>query len=409
MHNFTLGDIVALNNHPYFVKETEILISAEAILLPPVMVVVEILADHRSKSDFEEKTGLEVGNQSQVKCIFYSHKTHKYENNWFMVGQIKKILPKLEENSIAEIVDSEFIISEIRDINTYINLNVILKTWGIEIQKKKSSLSYTSGSIDKSTKITALLSYLPPVMTVIGIKKVDDNKENNFDKKTGLPKRIFSKFLVKCRWFNPLTSSFSEEFFTPESIEGILVADRILVTKLEESICNGKYIQFINKDLNRYNEGNTIGKPLSIIFNHCYYKLSYFDYLTNKVETLDLRHYKDDNFVEKEKYTSKFIPEYNEFEIKTNVEDFLLEEFPEVGDESIKIFRIEYTGLNQITSTRTIIGSKLYYHGTVGTDDTDKKYLRANCCNRNGETRYFKFSRISKIEVLNVFNVIDLT
>lgn len=405
MQIFELGELVTLNNHPFFYNNTEILISADETLIPPVMVIIEILLDYRTKFEYEEKTGLIDSNQSQLKCIFYSHKTGKYETNWFIVSQLKRISIDIEEAKIE--------ISDIRNINKILNKNVILKTWSIEIIKKKSSLNYNSNSNEKSNKISSLLSFLPPIMTVIGIKKIDDIKENNFDKKTGNPKRLFSKFLIKCKWFNPLTCSFSEDYFTPETLNIVKQIDNNLIVKIERLIKDKKFVQFKNQNI-KYNNGITVGKPLNITFNHCYYKLNYFDYITNSIETINLNDFLIDDFIEKNSYANKFVPEYNEFEIKEDIEQFLINEFQLQEEISSKIYRIKYLNINDIDSTRTILNANLFYNGyrndfSDGIDKYEKKYIDAECCSRDGQKRYFKFNRIKKIEILDINNELDNT
>lgn len=399
MQNLKLGDLLTLQNHPFFTTDNEIIIGADDALIPPIMVAVEILNDHRSKDEFDEKTGQKITNSIQVKCLFYSHKSYKFESNWFQTDQLKQI-------SIHTIEDKTPKIEALKDIDNYINKNVILKTWSVEIKKKKSFLSYTSGSIDKSVKISALLNFLPPVMTVIGVKKLEENKENNFDKKTGNPKRQFSRHLIKCRWFNPIISGFSEDYFNPNSIEIVTATNQDLIIKIEDIIKSKKYIKFNNKDI-KYNNGDTIGLPLTITFNHCYHKLTYKDYLTNNNETINLTEFSSENFVEKDNYAKTFIPEYSEFKIETDIEEFLKSEFQEPEIVSTKIFRISYTNIEESKSIRTIINAKLVYDGNNddfknNVDDYDKKYIEAECCYRDGKKRYFKFNRINKIEVLDL-------
>lgn len=399
MTKFSVSDIVSLKNHPYFNLDSEILISANDELIPPAMVVIEVLGD-KSKPDFDPNTGVRGTSKIQVKCVFYSHKNYRFESHWFNESQLKRI-------GISEDDSVKFLkISKLQDINDYLEKNVILKTWKLEIIKKKLSLSYLSSSTTKSHKVNALMSFLPPVMTIIGCKKIEE-KTNNFDKKTGNPKRKFSSFLVKCKWYNPNSGVFSEDFFSPYSLNVIPEINIDLLQRLQMAIKDKEYLNFNNKDI-QFNDGNTIGLPKEIIFNHCYYKLSYFDYITNQIETISLQKYSIKDFSFKKIYFKEIVPKFTDLALDTDVIDFLSKELPNPLTRVRKaIWRITYLDMHDEKSQRTVTLSKLYYNGDKNdfknnTVKDEKKYLQSKCFKRNGEKRYFKFDRIQKIEVLDI-------
>lgn len=404
MESFTLGEIVTLNNHPYYSLNSKILITADATMTPPLMVVIEVLNDYKTKFYFDEKTAIKGTNSSMVKCVFYSNKTHKYESNWFLINQIKKIdyenVLEKDQNSSLE---NSIILKKESDINELINKNVILKSWEIELGKKKSSFSYDSYSNKNSNKITSYLCFLPPVMIIIGSKKLDESKETNFDKKTGETKRIFSKILLKCKWFNPLTNTFSEDFFTPESLDFVKEPDIELIKGIQNFIRLKSYFKFNNPRLSDYNNGNTIGLPLKISFNHCYYQLEYFDFLTNKNEMIKLTDFKIEMFKSIVFYSKEYAPFYGSLSTAKKIKQFLKEEI-EKPKKSDKIFRIKYKSKKGIPSTRTISKCEfldLRLDDEIDSDSKKNKYIKAKCFMREGKERHFRFKGIKKIEILD--------
>lgn len=397
MENFMLGEIVTFKSHPFYSINTELLIAADATMIPPLMVVVEIFNDYKKVSDFDEKTGIKQTNGSQVKCMFFSQKTHKYESNWFLIGQIKKIDC---ESTLFEPIASLKLES---DLNQFIDKKVILKSWEIELEKRKSNFSYDTYSNKSNNKVTGHLSYLPPVMVVIGVKMTDEIKEHNFDKKTGALKREFSKILLKCKWFNSLTNSFSEDFFTPEALSIVKDVELEFLSEMQDFIKKGSFLRFNNPKLINYNRGNTIGKPLKIVFIHCYYELEYFDFLTNKNETIKLLNFKSINFVKIKTYSNQYAPFYDNVGAAKKIKQFLKEEIEEVKMIS-KIFRIQYETKKGILSTRTISGCVFLNNSDIEEDLNSKKnkYILAKCFKREGNERCFRFKGIKRIEVLNL-------
>ncbi len=404
MKSFALGEIVTLNNHPYYSLNSKILITADATMTPPLMVVIEVLNDYKTKFDFDEKTAIKGTNSSMVKCVFYSNKTHKYESNWFLINQIKKIDDENFNNEDKSLsVEYDIILKKESDINELINKNVILKSWEIELGKKKSSFSYDSYLNKNSNKTTSYLSFLPPVMIIIGSKKLDESKEINFDKKTGETKRKFSKILLKCKWFNPLTNTFSEDFFTPESLDFVKEPDIELIKGIQNFIKLKSYFKFNNPRLSDYNNGNTIGQTLKISFNHCYYELEYFDFLTNKNEMIKLTDLKLEMFISIAFYSNEYAPFYGNLGSAKTIKQFLKEEI-EIPKKTNKVFRIQYKSKKGILSTRTISKCEFLDHRVdelISPDSKKDKYIKAKCFKREGKERHFRFKGIKKIEILD--------
>lgn len=145
----SIGDIVALNSHPYHSTQTNILIGGEPQLTSPLMVVVETVGD--AQNSFDENVGMQIhdkGKSCQCKCIWYSTKSHQFEEVWISSKVLKKTTPKDLNHTIDK---QKFIDKSIG----YGSL-VTLKTSALEIAKQKSSISIESNR-EKST-INPILS-----------------------------------------------------------------------------------------------------------------------------------------------------------------------------------------------------------------------------------------------------------
>lgn len=390
MMNFVLGQLVTLHHHPYFKDRTEIFILADATMVPPIMVVTELLYS----KNVEDITATDVI-PDQIKCEFYSHKNHRFESNWFFSSQLKKIEVNTQDNLTRELPET---IKE-----DTLNLNVILKTWKIELVKKKISLNETTAiSKGENRTITAHLSFLPPVMILV---KLEKNNKVQVSKKPVKRNRIVAPYLYKCKWFNPKTDSISEGLFTPESLE-LITNDEEVTDLIQGYILSQKIFKFTNRNI-LHNQGKTIGKAIRISYNHCYYELEYFDYLTNKTEKVNLADYNKNSFTTIKQPILKFAPAFSEIKIGLTPQEFIEMEIIAAGKGSKnKFFRIYYTDRNEFKTIRTITNCVFFYNGDVRDIGTQKekkaeRYLKATCFLRNGEDRYFKFDNIQSIELLD--------
>jgi uncharacterized protein YodC (DUF2158 family) len=395
MTNFELGDLVTLKYHPYFNAIIDVYISADSTMTPPIMVITEVLEPTRLEENGSEEGDSEV----QIKCLFYSHKTHQYESHWFSTLQMKRIEDFDVHSSNAYSGEEA-----INSLDNLLNKNVILKTWKVEIIKKKNSLSENTSSIKKNSKtITANLNFLPPVMTVIGHSR---NSTITPEKKSLKHNRKKSTVLYKCKWFNPKSDTFSEGKFVLDTLD-FLNNDEELVSIIHDFILQQKIFKFHNPEIS-VNKGNTIGKALKITYNHCYYELEYFDYLTNQTEIINLTRFSVASFEIVVKPVRKFAPSFSEIHIGVSVVDFIKAEIlskPTLGLQ--KIFKIIYIDRNDNVTVRTINNCSFHYNGDVaevGTniESVSKKFLKANCYKRNDEERYFSFDGIQSIELLNI-------
>lgn len=403
MSKIKIGDLVSLKNHPFGLGFDNVKISALAFMTPPVFVVSEIM---NSKIEFDGETGEEK--PKQVKCLFYSHKSHKFENYWFNIKHLKLISEFYwEDNEEDKNVDfankrgeiSTSLDSNLSDIgigypksmllndlkNTFLNQQVILKTCDYELGKIKTTFSKVD---NKSTqKINSHLDFLPPVLTVIDVKLNDEKIAFNI--KSGNQKKITSYFLLKCKWYNPLSGGFSEDFIPIETIE--LVPKTKSLDLITDLIVNKLFFKQNFDNHITLNCGIVINysyiQPTELIFNHYKYQLSYYDFFKNKFSKIDLLEIDfDGKNVKLNELIIEKIPEY-----KTTFQDF-----SSVKDYVFKknhYYRITYKDL-QDKITRRVIYVKEFIKDKV---------IIADCLLRDGEERHFRLKEgsVLKVEVLD--------
>ncbi len=194
---FQIGSIVALKSHPYINTvddgdevNKKIIFSGETQLISPLMVVIETLIEN--KQIFDEHSGIQIAgydeNQKifafQCKCLWYSSKSNQYEESWFSSKLLKLLVANEKSKSSFEYEKM------IKSFGAF----VTLKTIQLESVKKRSFLNQKGNSNDENSKtINALLTFVPPLMQVIGTAK-SESKEPIFDPKTNLRKRFISRY-----------------------------------------------------------------------------------------------------------------------------------------------------------------------------------------------------------------------
>ena len=399
MSYIKIGDIFSLKNHPYTTENTQIKISALAQMTPPLLVVTEIL---NSSNEYDTETGEKKS--KQVKCIFYSHKTHKFETYWFNPDQLKAIKKKYEING-----DSINLHEKSGEVNTkdeidlnnlgieapkneslfklkkhYLNRQVILKSCDYELGKQKSTFEEKENK--SSQKISAHLDFLPPVLTVIDVKKNEDKIA--YIPKTGNQNNICSFFLLKCKWYNPSSGGFSEDFLPIEAVE--IIPDVLSIDNVKTLIADKSLFRLDLEKPIELEGGNKIYhtyiQATDLVFNHYKYKLKYFDFFKNKYSETDLSEVDfKRNQISFDDFILEKVPEYkNDKQDFTSVKDY---EF-----EIDKFYRITYNDVMGRV-TRRVIFIKEYIK---------EKIVIADCLLRNGEERHFRIKDgILKIEALN--------
>lgn len=390
--NIRLGDLYSLKNHPYSIDSNKIKIAGLATMTPPIMVISEIL---NSPKQHDIETGLIKS--GQVRCMYYCHKNHKFENLWFSMSDIKLIDEDntkgtdrddqineeiVTKNVVLNKFENPSIIEEIK--NKFLNKQVILKSCDLELGKLKTTFSQTE--YKSSDKITAHLDFLPPVLTVIDVKLNDEKK--SFNPKSGNLKKIYSVYLLKCKWYNPLSGSFSEDFIPIETVQEIQIID---LNPIKEAI-NKKYIYRydLSKDIlveSQKSLKHIYVQPLEIIFNHYKYEVRCYDIFRDKYAKIDLYNFVlGEDFLTIDDFIMEKIPEYiKDLEDYTKVQDYIF--------EKNNFYRIIYRDL-QGNTTKRIIYVKEFIQNKV---------VIADCLLRKGEERHFRIddSAILKLEVLN--------
>lgn len=403
MTKVKIGDLYSLKNHPYEIGASDVKISAFANMTPPILVVSEIM---NSSKEYDGETGEEKS--KQVKCIFYSHKSHRFESFWFNIKQIKPIFQVIKENLNEEVVNTDFVnikdevatshednlkevgigyqksvsITELKNI--FLNEQVILKSCDQELGKIKTTLSKIDNKL--SQKANSHLDFLPPVLTVIDVK-VNDEKIA-FHPKSGNQKKITSYFLLKCKWYNPSTSHFSEDFIPIETLRLVPKTDSLgLISALifKKALIKQSFKEHIVLDSGVVLNHSYI-QPIELIFNHYKYKLKYFDIFKTKYSEIDLSDIDvDSECIELKDIIINKIPEY----------DVIEQEFSTVKGhvyEKETYYRITYKDLMD-KITRRVIYVKEF---------VKDKVIIADCLLRDGDERHFRLEEggVLKIEEL---------
>lgn len=371
MTKITIGDIVTLNSHPYFNNLTSILISGDSIQTPPLMIVTEIFVEH--KNNYDEQTG-DFKGVIQCKCVWYSTNHHQFEEVWISERMLK-IIEKHKE--VEESLETGMLIS--------------LKTLNLELKKQKSYLK-SVGYDNKQSNISALLTFVPPVMQIVG-KSRNECKDPMFDGKTGIQKRYISQDLIKCKWYNSFTEKFSEKLLPAEALQMINQVNEDILKEIQTSIKESTYCEFM------YMEKKLLVQPKEISFRSGYYYLIAYDYFSNKIEEFEI------NFISKleiiEKYWIEKFPNFNSNDrdfSPENIKELKLKILEKYIDKSY--FLIVYKNRNNIFSTRTLKDCKIIGI-TIDEKAFEDDYLQAYCLSKK-EIRYFKIERIQSIEVLNI-------
>ena len=379
-HSFKLGDIVALSSHPFTSSYHDILVEGEPQLISPLMIIIEILGDVQNL--YDENVGNQIqgkgGVTAQCKCMWYSSKSFQFEEAIISSKLLKKIQDN-DDSVLKDKVDN----GKLKHSQIIIGKSVTLLTAQLELNKLKSFDKNEGGK--KWSSISPLLSFVSPIMQIIGTAK-NESKEPLFDAKTGNKKREISELLIKCKWFNPSSEKMSEKLIPIEALTIIPPVNEKEITKILSFIEKGEHI--IIKSKNK----ETIIKPLNVRCIHGFYKLSGYDYLTNKVEEFLI----DEGLEIPEKNIDKrcidIVPN-----VKINMpHNEQLESTILKAKNDKNYLRIKYKDRNGNVTVRTIEGFE-----TIISDGFN--YLVGKCLLRN-DMRNFVISkdRIHFLEVLNL-------
>jgi hypothetical protein len=370
---FSIGDIVTLKSHPYSDGSTEIIISGDHIMLPPLMVVAEIYKAKQSFSGVKSDT-------FKYRCIWFSPKSYKF------------IFAEIDEDDLKLILKC----------NSTVNRNylkrgdkVAFKTASIELGKKKSSLNYEDNSVNAgvgSTVINSLLSFLPPVLQLVDI--VPHKSKHALTDKKLIPIRNVSALDIKINLFDPTNDKISSYTLPLEALEIIEEVDETSVLALSQVIKRSGFVNIKTEEL------QTLAKPRNIAYRGGYYYLRAYDYLSNKVEEFDM--------VQTTAFTkikSPFVTQAPQFDIAHKPEaatpEFIATEISDAIKDalaSLSYIRIKYKNRNDQLSHRTLKNFNVIH---VKEGLLDVTYLVGYCLLRQ-DNRSFRVDRIQSLQKLDL-------
>lgn len=380
MANITIGDFVTLKNHPYHNDFTFIKIAALSELTPPVMIVTEYV----NKEEYNETTG--ENSERQFKCIYYSHKDGKFHDKWFKDNSLKKLILKHSNLIIDKLEDIEkFDLQYLK--KEFINSLVCLKNVDFELNKKKVFIDSSDGK--RINKENNHLDFLPPVMTIIDVVKNKEERRYSKNKPNTIEKDC-TKYQFKCKWFNPISSTFSEDYFST-NVLGIVNFDSDFISHVDEIIKENDYILYdLEKEISLEDSIITIKKSLmtinDLVLNHYYYNLAFYDKLFHRSGITK----SNKIFIEGN------INRYKENEIFDKI-------LPEIIDNTLKsitsksFIKNEYYLIRYINRFDKITDRVIKARGNIKIIDGESYttiLLQANCLLRNGFLRNFNIERI---------------
>ncbi|SEN04248.1 WYL domain-containing protein [Mucilaginibacter gossypiicola] len=368
---FSIGDIVAIKSHPYIQQNTEIIISGDHLSLSPTMVVTEI---YKAKYSFSGKKT----DSYKYKCFWFSTKSYEFEFAEIDEADLKLIAPCAATINIGLLKKGD---------------KLAFKTMAIELGKKKSSLSYEDNSVSAgagNTVINSLLSFLPPVIQLVDFEP-HKTKHQLVDKKAAQIRDV-SSIDVRVTFFDPNDDKFCTTTLPLETLEIIEEIDPETIVELTATIAQSGNLQITD------GKKKTLKKPRNLAYRSGSYFLRGYDYLTNKVEEIELRPSAVFKVIK-----TPFIETAPKFDIASTPEaatpQYIEKEIIDAIDRAQAVsayIRIRYKNRNEQLSYRTL---KNYNLVKVKEGTLDVTYIVGFCLLRH-DTRSFRTDRIQNFEQL---------
>ena len=387
MDKLNIGDLVSLKSHPFNIFN-ESLIGAFVDNTPPIMVISEVLKSNSYDTESEEvdaETKKAKKLPNQYLCYFYSSKTSSFEKHWFKQNEIKKIDFDTENNQ-EKVTKTE---DKVSLLNKYKDNLVVLKSADLELSKKKTTWSRTKE--EDINKTQAFLEFLSPVMTVIEVVENQNFNKDRVNPKNGEIKRESCKFLLKCKWFNPIKQTFSEEII-PYKILQLVEFNSNKIESIENGINTKNVFQLIEKDLNislensRYSFNKYIIELKEVVIQNHLMKIFYKNLINNKIESKIIENLE---IIDSEKEFKQFVdsefPNYSNSEYNNPLK---------LEWQKDKFYKIDYLDKKGKFTTRIITNCKVEEFETED-DEKDVKFVIANCLLREGKIRHFRVSNIT--------------
>jgi hypothetical protein len=414
---YKIGTIVTLKSNHLKSKEQfqEILLAGEPNFITPLMIVSEILKIKTDKIDEETGVIKNLKGNYQYKCIWFSSKSFKIEEQWFYENELIHIVNNEESKNI----DSESQKFSFGD-------NLVLKTNRLELQKRKTYLELEK---DKTTnKISSLLTFCSPVFILVGYSSVNQ-KEPLIDNHTGKQKREYCTKLVKVKSFNVKEDKYSEFLIPIEAVEKIELPPKDLldgISKIINTNIKGDTKKYYSVEIE---EENIIFSPLNLISISNSYTLEGENIFNQKRLSIALKTNKLNVF--EFPFHVDFYPDIKEingqFLVKSILE-YLQEDQSEHlrlnymnifnnkdlqlksvlnTDSELLIYKIGYKNKLEKYTNRFIIPLNLIEVKNNINDDDFTYYLKAFCLLRN-DYRFFKIERMQYLEIHETKELVEV-
>lgn len=403
-----LGDIVLVNSHPYWQENSNVNIVGDSLLIPPLMVIVEVLSEVKDR--FDENTGVQLAERgsAQCKCVWFAAKQHGFVETWFSSKNLKIFKSVSENEKWAEIPaggDNQLHILR----KLYLNRSVILKTADVETNKKKISSLEIGYSGDKATKTTFPQNYVSPVAEVIEVKVPEKNKSNgsNYDSKSGTRKRHISIGLIKCRWYNHSAEKWSEHLLPVEAMNVIEVLDSQQLYNISEVIESGRYYRLESQNLPNpipKAEPTLILRPMAVNYLNGLHFLVAHDIVHEQILEIPLSTEILGNLnevAETNVFTEKKYPDFNfSLGAKAPKRAEIRGDFSALIDAARngkRYILIQYKNSNDKLSNRVLRD----YFIVPKSEKDGKDYLHGYCCAKRDQ-RTFRINGVQSVKVLSL-------
>jgi len=339
------------------------------MMIPPVMVVIEV-TDHSPSP----KPQL-----NKYKCLWFSTKQNQFKESHFLENDLKNIE--------AEVLDaSKMVVGD----------KVVLKTLNIELGKRRSFLNTESSLSGQKqlNNITALLTFVSPIMHVVEIKPFDIEKIKKTSEVTTHTK-LYPSTLVKCKWFDSVAEKFSEAFIPQDALLTVPEVDNKLIIKIEKAIKRDRFLDL----------GGILFKPAQLSNRSGTYYLTGFNHITQQNQTI-----KVDDLPAFKLLRKPFLATAPFYSVKKKGPKRILSQSQTIRDliktaigrSNNNYVTIKYIDKLDIITRRTISE----YEIVLGEDEisSSKKmieYVRAYCHLRN-DIRHFKLDNILEANEINI-------
>lgn len=241
INKMNLGHLVTLKSSPFLIEKNSQYPATTKLfkvskLYSPFMCVTEVALDFTKQN--QEVT--------KFKCKYFVPKKGVFEEKWFYDMQIQSLhetfnkqKTKYEElikqhNGKTEVINAKHEKNPTEADKTALGKNDLynksLNNKISEIDKSISTdsnidISIGSSVIFKSALMDACYNsevskgqIISPFMTVTAIEMEKNEKINIYDNQSQRVIREVSLYKIKCMWYNPIESKFSEDWFIPEAL-----------------------------------------------------------------------------------------------------------------------------------------------------------------------------------------------